>query len=56
MMMGLDNGFSLGITRFGIVIVHPDKIGAERTMVVGIGFMVGHQIKFLKGFVPTGTK
>ena len=51
--MFLQNLAAAFITRFGIVVVHSNIVGAHRAMIVGIGLAIGCVVKFSKRLVPS---
>src|SRR5262245_20223550 len=44
------------VTRFGVIVVVPDVVRAERAVIVGVGFVIGNAVEFLKSFAPASLK
>ena len=39
-----------------VVVIHPDIVEAERTMVVRVGLPVGQQVELMEGLAPAGVE
>src|SRR5690606_24687362 len=41
---------------FGVIVVHPYVIAAERAVIIGVGFPVGNIVKLIEPFAPSRLK
>jgi hypothetical protein len=44
------------VCRLGIIVVQADVVGAERTVVVGVGLEIWDRVELVKGLAPAGGK
>ena len=50
----LDDFLSSLVRRFGIIVIHADEIGAERSVIIGVGLEVRNRIELVERPSPTG--